>query len=254
MGSSTPCPSTSPPTLSSAIISLRILKRRGTKPSGPSAKQTRPHNWDRHARHHRRRGLGTGPCSAAAKPQTTPHRLLQTFDYEQSCKSELIQCTCGSVRCLEAGFETPAVVGNLSQSSATTGRVFGNTKSRRLVSPLGVAERRAGIIVLPPRSTFRRRRLHTDNVTQGKLTSSGISADRRFDSLQSDPDGIRDILRRLITTPVSFVHFLVSHSFVKLWPPPMQAKAKLTLKEQKRTTIRAKRRAPRTTVYVCAEL
>ena len=34
-----------------------------------------------------------------------------------------------SVRYSEAGFETPAVVGNLSQSNATTGRVFGDTKS-----------------------------------------------------------------------------------------------------------------------------
>ena len=114
-----------------------------------------------------------------------------------------------SVKYLEAEFETLAVVGNLSQSSATTGRVFGNTKSRRLVSPLGVAERREGLLP-SSRSTFRRRHFHTDNVTQGKLPNSGISADRRFDSLQSDPDGIRDILRRLITTPVSFVHFLVS--------------------------------------------
>ena len=37
-------------------------------------------------------------------------------------------------------------------------------------------------------------------------------------------DGIRDIVRRLITNPVSFVPFLVSHRFVKLWPLPMQAK------------------------------
>jgi len=62
-------------------------RRDGTKPSGPSAKLTRTHNWDRRARHHRRRGLGTGPCSAA-KPQTTWQRLLHTFDYWRSCKSE----------------------------------------------------------------------------------------------------------------------------------------------------------------------
>ena len=60
------------------------------------------------------------------------------------------------MRYSEAGFETPAVVGNLSQSNATTGRVFGDTKSRWLFSLLGGSERRAGIIVLPPRSTFRR--------------------------------------------------------------------------------------------------
>ena len=35
------------------------------------------------------------------------------------------------------------------------GRAFGHTKSRWLFSLLGGAERRAGIIVLPPRSTFR---------------------------------------------------------------------------------------------------
>jgi hypothetical protein len=197
---------------------------------------------------------GFRSCSSANKPKTTYNASSTHLTIGNCANRTILKCTYGSVRYLEAGFETPAVVGNLSQSSATTGRVFGNTKSRRLVSLLGVAERRAGIIVLPPRSTFRRRHLHTDNVTQGKLPSSGISADRRFDSLQSDPDGIRDILRRLITTPVSFVHFLVSHSFVKLWPPPMQAKAKLTLKEQKRTTIRAKGRAPRITVYGCAEL
>jgi hypothetical protein len=68
----------------------------------------------------------------------------------------LLRCTCSSVTYLEAGFETPAVVGNLSQSNATTGRVFGDTKSRWLFSLLGSSERRAGIIVLPPRSTFRR--------------------------------------------------------------------------------------------------
>ena len=43
-----------------AIISPRILKRRGTPPSEPSAKLTRPHNWDRHARHPRRCGLELG--------------------------------------------------------------------------------------------------------------------------------------------------------------------------------------------------
>jgi hypothetical protein len=60
------------------------------------------------------------------------------------------------LRYSEAGFGTPAVVGNLSQASATTGRVFGNTKSRWLSSLLGRAERRAGIVVLSPRSAFRR--------------------------------------------------------------------------------------------------
>ena len=58
-----------------------------------------------------------------------------------------------SARYLEARFETTAVVGHLSQSNAT-GRAFGHTKSRRLFSLLGGAERRAGIVVLPPRSTF----------------------------------------------------------------------------------------------------
>jgi hypothetical protein len=86
---------------------------------------------------------------------------------------QLLQLTCSSARYLEAEFETPAVVGNLSQFSATK-------DERGLLSFL--------------------------------------------------------LVRRLITAPVSFVHFLVSHSFVKLWPPPMPAKAKLTLKEQKRTT------------------
>src|SRR6202042_3729938 len=58
-----------------------------------------------------------------------------------------------SARYLEARFETIAVVGHLSQSN-WTGRAFGHTKSRRLFSLLGGAERRAGIVVLPPRSTF----------------------------------------------------------------------------------------------------
>ena len=62
-----------------------------------------------------------------------------------------------SVRYSEAGFETPAVVGNLSQSNATGGAV-GHTKSRWLFSLLGGAERPAGIIVLSPRSTFRQTR------------------------------------------------------------------------------------------------
>ena len=43
-----------------AIISPRILKRRGTPPSEPSAKLTRPHDWDRHARHPRRCGPELG--------------------------------------------------------------------------------------------------------------------------------------------------------------------------------------------------
>ena len=60
-----------------------------------------------------------------------------------------------SVRYSETGFETPAVVGNLSQSSATAGGAVGHSKSGRLFSLLGGVERRAGIIVLPPRSTFR---------------------------------------------------------------------------------------------------
>jgi hypothetical protein len=67
----------------------------------------------------------------------------------------ILQRTHCSVRYLEAGFETPAVVGNLPQSSATTGRAFGHTKSRRVLSVLGGVERRAGIVVLSPRSAFR---------------------------------------------------------------------------------------------------
>jgi hypothetical protein len=51
--------------------------------------------------------------------------------------------------------ETPAVVGNLPQSSARTERAVGHTKSGRLLSLFGGVERRAGIIVLPPRSTVR---------------------------------------------------------------------------------------------------
>jgi hypothetical protein len=58
-----------------------------------------------------------------------------------------------SARYLEVRFETIAVVGHLSQSK-WTGRAFGHPKSRRLFSLLGGAERRAGIVVLPPRSTF----------------------------------------------------------------------------------------------------
>jgi len=75
-----------------------------------------------------------------------------------------------SVRYSEAGFETPAVVGNLSQSSATTGRAVGHTKSRRLYSLLGGAERRAGIIVLPPRSTFRQAHSTPTTSRRGRAT------------------------------------------------------------------------------------
>jgi hypothetical protein len=58
-----------------------------------------------------------------------------------------------SARYLEVRFETIAVVGYLSQSNGT-GRAFGHTKSRRLFSLLGGAERGGGIIVLSPRSTL----------------------------------------------------------------------------------------------------
>ena len=58
-----------------------------------------------------------------------------------------------SARYLEVRFETIAVVGYLSQSNGT-GRAFGHTKSRRLFSLLGGAERRAGIVVIPPHSTL----------------------------------------------------------------------------------------------------
>src|SRR5207344_951550 len=57
----------------------------------------------------------------------------------------LLQCTYSSVRYSEAGFETPAVVGNLPQSNARTWRFFGDTKSRWLFSFLGSSEGRAGI-------------------------------------------------------------------------------------------------------------
>ena len=99
----------------------------------------------------------------------------------------LLQCTYSSVRYSEAGFETSAVVGNLSQSNATTGRVFGDTKSRWLFSLLGGSERRAGIIVLPPRSTFRRahstpttsrRARHTQFVDSGLWNSASLPRDR----------------------------------------------------------------------------
>jgi hypothetical protein len=73
-----------------------------------------------------------------------------------------------SARYLEAGFETPAMVGNLSQSSARTGRAFGHTKSRRLFSPLGGAERRAGIFVLP-RSSLPQTHSPAGTVTQAKV-------------------------------------------------------------------------------------
>jgi hypothetical protein len=57
------------------------------------------------------------------------------------------------------------------------------------------------------------------------LVPLGSPADPRFDDLQSNPAGIRHILRRLITTPVSFVHLPVTHSPVKL--PLLRAQAKL---------------------------
>jgi hypothetical protein len=66
----------------------------------------------------------------------------------------LLLCTYRLARYSEAGFATPAMVGNLSQSSATIGRAVGHSKSRRLFGLLDGAERRGGIIVLPPRSTF----------------------------------------------------------------------------------------------------
>ena len=98
----------------------------------------------------------------------------------------LLRCTSSSVRYSEAGFETPAVVGHLSQSNAT-GRAFGDTKSRRLFSLLGGAERRAGIIVLPPRSTFRQthsapttsRRARPTQLVDWASMELGVIASRR---------------------------------------------------------------------------
>ena len=147
----------SPPPLATTAclraISPRILKRRGTPPSEPSAKLTRPHNWDGHARHPRRCGLELGLTlrlpSRRRRDDASTHLTIGN-----RANRRLLRCTYGSARYSEAGFETPAVVGNLSQSNATTGRAVGHPKSRWLFSLLGGAERRAGIIVLPPRSTF----------------------------------------------------------------------------------------------------
>ena len=150
-----------------AIISPRILSR-GTPPSEPSAKLTRPHDWDRHARHPRRCRLELGLTLRLPSRRRRDNASSTHLTIGNRANRRLLRCTYGSVRYSEAGFETPAVVGNLSQSNATTGRVSGHTKSRWLFSLLGGAERRAGIIVLPPRSTFLRAHVQTDNVTQGK--------------------------------------------------------------------------------------
>ena len=69
--------------------------------------------------------------------------------------------------------ETTAVVGHLSQSNAT-GRAFGHTKSRRLFSLVGGAERRAGIVVLPPRSTLPQTHSPRTPSRRQELPSSGI--------------------------------------------------------------------------------
>ena len=138
-----------------AIISPRILSR-GTPPSEPSAKLTRPHDWDRHARHPRRCRLELGLTLRLPSRRRRDNASSTHLTIGNRANQRLLRCTYGSVRYSEAGFETPAVVGNLSQSNATTGRVSGDTKSRWLFSPLGGSERRARIIVLPPRSTFLR--------------------------------------------------------------------------------------------------
>ena len=135
---------------------LAAYPEQGTPPSEPSAKLTRPHDWDRHARHPRRCGLELGLTLRLPSRRRRDNASSTHLTIGNRANQRLLRCTYGSVRYSEAGFETPAVVGNLSQSNATTGRVFGHTKSRWLFSLLGGAERRAGIIVLPPRSTFRR--------------------------------------------------------------------------------------------------
>jgi hypothetical protein len=104
------------------------------------------------ARHHRRRGLELGLALRLPNRRRRDNASSTHLTIGNRANRRLG----APLRYSEAGFGTPAVVGNLSQASATTGRVFGNTKSRWLSSLLGRAERRAGIVVLSPRSAFRR--------------------------------------------------------------------------------------------------
>ena len=104
---STPCPSTSPPTLSNrcAIISPRILRRRGTKPSGPSAKLTRPHERDRHAHHHRRLGLELGVALRLPSRRRRDDASSTHLTIGNRANRRLLLCTCSSTRYLEAGLK-----------------------------------------------------------------------------------------------------------------------------------------------------
>jgi hypothetical protein len=91
------------------------------------------------------------------------------------------------------------VVGHLSQSNAT-GRAFGHTKSRRLFSLLGGAERRAGIVVLPPRSTFPQTHSPRTPSRRQELPSSGIPPTGRSTSCILTRWRPRDVVRGLIAT------------------------------------------------------
>jgi hypothetical protein len=132
-----------------------------------------------------RRARTTAPTSRPS--------ALHTFDYGQSCKSVATPTHLFSEILGGPIFETTALVGHLSQSNAT-GRAFGHTKSRRLFSLLGGAERRAGIVVLPPRSTF-------PPTPPGPRHAARASrlwdpAARSVDVLHSNPDGNRETLSR----------------------------------------------------------
>ena len=128
-----------------------------------------------------------------------------------------------SARYLEVRFETIAVVGYLSQSNGT-GRAFGHTKSRRLFSLLGGAERRAGILVLPPRSTFPQRHSRRHRHAGKKLPSSGIPPTGRLTSCILTPI---ETERRCLGLDCKLSR-ICSHSghpqLCQMWSPPTRAK------------------------------
>jgi hypothetical protein len=128
-----------------------------------------------------------------------------------------------SARYLEPDFETTAVVGHLSQCNAT-GRAFGHTKSRRLFSLLGGVERRAGIVVLPPRSTFSPTHSPRTPSRRQEVPGSGIPPAGRSTPCILTPIETERRCPGLDCNSVAFCSHSVIHISVKLRAPPTRAK------------------------------
>jgi hypothetical protein len=107
---------------------------------------------------------------------------------------------------------------------SATGRAFGHTKSRRLFSLLGGVERQAGIVVLPPRSTFSPTHSPRTPSRRQEVPGSGIPPAGRSTSCILTPIETERRCPGLGCNSVAFVHTLVIHSSVKLRSPPTRAK------------------------------